>query len=108
MTSDEARERIINGMNFAAYHQTDSSLYDSDKNRLFGSEHYKSDRPVYNPSPCPEGDFEQKMTTLLVWANALNRSDPTFAEAQRVLEDEDSIIGRLIQRARKQIDPKAM
>src|ERR1700719_3039274 len=108
MTPDEGREMIIDSMDYAAYHQTESSLYDSDKNRLFGSEHYKSDRPVYTPSPWPEGDFEQKMTTLLVWANALNRSDPTFAEAQRVLEDEDSIIGRLIQRARKQIDPKAM
>jgi hypothetical protein len=108
MTPDEAREKIINGMNYAAYRETESSLYDSDKNRLFGAEHYKSDRPVYNPRPWPEGDFEQKMTTLLVWANALNRSDPRFAEAQRVLEDEDSIIGRLIQRARKQIDPKAL
>ena len=107
MTPDEAREMIINGMDHAAYHQTESSLHDSDKNRLFGSEHYKSDRPVYTPSPWPEGDFEQKMATLLVWANALNRSDPTFAEAQQVLEDEDSIIGRLIQRARKQIDEEA-
>ena len=46
------------------------------------------------------------MTTLLVWANVLNRSDLKFAEAQRVLENEESIIGRLIQRARKQINPK--
>lgn len=108
MTPDEAREIIINGMDDAAYHQTESSLHDSDKNRLFGSEHYKSDPPVYTPSPWPEGDFEQKMTTLLVWANALNRSDPTFAEAQQVLEDEDSIIGRLIQRARNQINEEAL
>ena len=82
MTPDEARERIINSMDSAAYHQTESSLHDSDKNRRFGSEHYKSDRSVYTPSPWPEGDFEEKMTTLLVWANALNGSDPTFAEAQ--------------------------
>jgi hypothetical protein len=39
MTQDEARERIIEGMNYAAYRETDSSLYDSDKNRLFGAEH---------------------------------------------------------------------
>jgi hypothetical protein len=108
MTPDEAREIIINSMDDAAYHQTESSLHDSDKNRLFGSEHYKSDPPDYTPSPQPEGDFEQKMTTLLVWANALNRSDPTFAEAQQVLEDEDSIIGRLIQRARNQINEEAL
>ena len=95
-------------MDYAAYREKESSLYDADKNRLFGSEDYKSDRPVYKPSPWAEGDFEQKMTTLLVWANALNRSDPRFAEAQRVLEDEDSIVGRLIQRAREQINEKAL
>jgi hypothetical protein len=39
MTQDEARDLIIEGMNYAAYRETDSSLYDSDKNRLFGSEH---------------------------------------------------------------------
>jgi hypothetical protein len=108
MTPDEARQVVIDNMDYAAYSETESSLYDSDKNRLFGSEHYKSDRPVYKPSPWPEGDFEQKMTTLLVWANVLNRSDLKFAEAQRVLENEDSIIGRLIQRARKQINPKGL
>ena len=108
MTLDEARQLIIDGMNYAAYRETDSSLYDSDKNRLFGSERYKSDRPDYEPSPWAEGDFEEKMTTLLVWANGLNRSLPEFAEAQRLLEDEDSIIGRLIQRAREQIIKRAL
>jgi len=108
MSPDEAREMIINSMDFAAYRETESSLHDSDKNRLFGSEHYKSDRPVYTQSPWIEGDFEEKMATLLVWANALNRSDPTFAAAQQVLEDEDSIIGRLIQRAREQMNKEAL
>ncbi len=42
------------------------------------------------------------MTTLLVWANVFNRSDPAFAETQRLLEHEDSIIGRVIRRARNQ------
>jgi Putative prokaryotic signal transducing protein len=108
MTPDEARQMVIDGMDYAAYRETDSSLYDSDKNRLFGSEHYKSDRPVYNPSPWPEGDFEAKMATLLVWANVLNRSLPEFEEAQRLLEDEDSIIGRIIQRARQQINKESL
>jgi hypothetical protein len=102
MTSDEARQLVIDGMDYAAYRETDSSLHDSDKNRLFGSEHYKSDRPVYNPSPWAEGDFEEKMTTLLGLANVLNRSDPRFTEAQQLLEDEDSIIGRTIRRAQDQ------
>jgi hypothetical protein len=44
MTLDEAREAVIEGMNYAAYKETDSSLYDSDKNRLFCCEHYNSGR----------------------------------------------------------------
>jgi Putative prokaryotic signal transducing protein len=108
MTPDEARQMVIDGMDYAAYRETDSSLHDSDKNRLFGSEHYKSGRPVYDPSPWPEGDFEAKMATLLVWANVLNRSLPAFADAQRLLEDEDSIIGRVIQRAGQQIKNEAL
>jgi|SRR5215467_5218278 len=102
MTPDEARVLIIEGMNYAAYRETDSSLYDSDKNRLFGSEHFESGRPVYNPSPWAEGDFEGKMATLLVWANVLNQSDPPFAEAQTLLETEESILGRIIRRAKMQ------
>ena len=49
MTSEEARLRIIEGINYAAYKETDSSLHDSDKNRLFGSERYNSGRHVVNP-----------------------------------------------------------
>jgi hypothetical protein len=98
MTLDEARELVIDGINYAAYHETDSSLHDSDKNRLFGSEHFASGRPVYKPSPWAEGDFEEKMATLLVLANVLNRSVPAFTDAQGLLEDEESVIGRVIRR----------
>ena len=97
---DEARQLVIDGINQAAYRETDSSLHDSDKNRLFGSEHYKSDRPVYKPSPWAEGDFEEKMAMLLVWANVLNRSAPVLTAAQRLLEGEESVIGRVIRRAK--------
>nr|HEV7955268.1 hypothetical protein [Candidatus Acidoferrales bacterium] len=100
MTPNEARRLVIDSINYAAYHETDCSLHDSDKNRLFGSEHYKSDRPVYKPSPWAEGDFEEKMATLLVWANALIRPASEFIEAQRLLESEDSIIGRVIRSAK--------
>lgn len=93
---DEARHMVIDGIDYAAYRETDSSLHDSDKNRLFGSEHYKSDRPVYHPSPCAEGDFEEKMATLLVCADVLNRSVPAFAEAERLLENEESVSGQVI------------
>jgi hypothetical protein len=86
-------------INYAAYRGTDSSLHDSDKNRLFGSEHYKSGRLVVSSSPWAEGDFEEKMAMLLRWARELNRSVPAFEEAKRLLENEESVIGRVIRRA---------
>ncbi len=101
MTLDEARLLIIEGINYAAYRETDSSLHDADKNRLFGSEHYQSGRWVVRPSPWVDGDFEEKMATLLTWANMLNRSVPSFAEAQKVLEGEDSVLGRVIRRSKR-------
>jgi len=102
MTPDEARHLIIDGINYAAYRETDSSLHDTDKNRIFGSEHYKSGRWVAKPSPWADGDFEEKMATLLHWANTLNRSVPAFREAQKFLESEESVIGRIIRRAKPQ------
>ena len=101
MTPHEARELIIEGMNYAAYKETESSLYDSDKNRLFGSEHYQSGRLIVRPSPWAVGNFERKMATLLVWANALNRSQPEFAQAQELLRKDDSLMGRVIRRAKR-------
>jgi hypothetical protein len=80
VTVEEARVLIVEGINYAAYKETDSSLHDSDKNRLLGSEHYESGRIIIKPSPWAEGDFEEKMATLLRWANTLNRSVPAFTE----------------------------
>jgi hypothetical protein len=34
MTPEEARQAVVDGLNYAAYKEADSSLYDSDKNRL--------------------------------------------------------------------------
>ena len=99
MTPDKAREMIIDAINYTAYRETDSSLHDSDKNRLFGSEHYKSGRFIAQPSPWTQGEFEEKMAKLLRWANALNRSVPEFTEAQKLLEIEDSVIERVIRRS---------
>jgi hypothetical protein len=53
MTLEEARLLIVEGINYAACKERDSSLYDSDKTRLMGSEHYKSDRHIVKPSPWP-------------------------------------------------------
>ena len=99
MTPDEARELIVEGIDYAAYRETESSLHDSDKNRLFGSEHYKSGRVIVRSSRWAEGDFEEKMAILLRWASELNRSVPAFEEAQRLLQNENSLIGSIIRRA---------
>jgi len=88
MTPDEARHLITEGINYAAYRETESSLYDADKNRLFGAERYNPGRFITRPSPWSEGDFEEKMATLLNWANVLNRSVPEFQKAQAVLESD--------------------
>lgn len=101
MTSEEARLLIVEGINYAAYKETDSSLHDSDKNRLLGFEHYNSGREVVKPSPWADGDFEERMAMLLRWANTLNRSVPEFTDAQKLLKDEDSAIGRVIRRAKR-------
>jgi hypothetical protein len=96
MTSEEARLVIVDGIDYAADKEADSSLHDSDRNRLLGSEDYKSGREVLKPSPWAEGDFEGKMAMLLRWAYALNRSDTAFVQAVSLLEDEDSVVGRVI------------
>ena len=103
MTAERARELIISSIDYVAYKETDHSLYDSDKNRLFGSEHYNSGRPVHEPSPWAQDDFEGKMASLLAIAIVLNRSIPKFAEAARLIDSEDSILGRVVRGAR---DPK--
>jgi exonuclease VII small subunit len=102
MTLDDARESLISGIDYAAYCETAFSLHDSKKNVLFGSDHYKSGRPIYQPSPWTEVNFEEKMATLLVLAKVLNQSDSSFAEALRLLQNEDSILGQVIRRANDQ------
>jgi len=100
MTLEEARLLIVEGINYVAYKETDSSLHDSDKNRILGYEHYKSGRHISKPSPSNERDFEEKMATLLRWANTLNRSDLNFAKAMNLLEGENPLLGRVIRRAK--------
>jgi hypothetical protein len=103
VTNDEARKILIEAIDYAAYRETESSLYDSDKNRLYGSEYYNSGRVVARPSPWAEGNFEKKMATLLRWATTLNASSPKFTEAQSLLRSENSVMGRVIRRARRDL-----
>jgi hypothetical protein len=43
---------------------------------------HNSGRHAAKPSPWAEGNFEEKMATLLRWANTLNASVLSFAQAQ--------------------------
>ena len=100
MTETEAKELLIDGMNYAAYRETDHSLWPSDKDKLFGELHYKEDRPVYSPSAWGQGEkFESKMSELLKWAIQLGTSKGNYSEAIRVLKDGDHYLNRIIQRA---------
>ena len=99
MTDDEAKEALIEGMNYAAYRETDHSLWDSDKNKLFGSEHYISGRAVFQPSVWGEGEeFERKMAELLRWAIQLGRSDDKYANAIRTIRCCEHYLNRIIRR----------
>lgn len=99
MTVDEAQELLISGMNYAAYRETGTSLYDEDKNRLFGNEHYRSGRPLYSPSPWGEGEeFETKMTELLRWATKLGTAHGSYDEAIRTLRMGDHYLNRILNR----------
>ena len=82
MTVDEAKEMLISGMDYAAYRETGTSLHDSDKNRLFGDDHYKSGRVVVSPSPWGDHkDFEGRMVELLRWAMRLGTAAGNYNEA---------------------------
>lgn len=102
MTKSEAKELVIEGINYAAYRETDSSLFDSDKNRLYGEDHYHSGRMIVRPSPWAGDDFEQKMTALLGWAKRLTSGQPEFAAALTLLRDDDSVLGRVIRQMERQ------
>jgi hypothetical protein len=56
---------------------------------------------IVKPSPWAEGDFEEKMNTLLRWANILNASVPAFKEVQTLLEDENLVLGKVIRRGKR-------
>ena len=64
MTTDEARELIIEGIHYTAYRETDSSLHDADKNRFWDSEHYKSGRVVARPLLSPPASGASPGTCL--------------------------------------------
>jgi len=100
VTDIEAKELLIGGMEYAAYRETEHSLWGSDKNRLFGGQHYESGRLTVQPSVWGEGEqFEEKMAELLRWAVRLGSSKASYEEAIRVLLSGDHQINSIIRRA---------
>jgi hypothetical protein len=100
MTDTQAKELLISGIDFAAYRETNHSLWDSDKNRLFGAEHYVSGRPVLQPSVWGEGEeFEENMAKLLRWAVQLGSAEGSYTEAIRKLASGEHYLNRIVRRA---------
>jgi hypothetical protein len=100
MTVDEAKELLIEGINYAAYRETNHSLWDADKDKLFGAEHYQSGRPIFEASVWGDGEiFEAKMTELLRWVVKLGSTKGSYKEAIKVLQGSDQYLNRIIGRA---------
>jgi hypothetical protein len=96
VTLTEAKEILISAMDYMAYREIGMSLYDGDKNRLFGGEHFNSGRPVYSPSPWEGEDFEKKMAELLGWAMRIPASRPKYKEAIRTVHGTDVVLNKII------------
>lgn len=96
VTVTEAKETLISAMDYMAYREVGTSLYDSDKNRLFGSEHYNSGRPVYSQSPWEGEEFEQKMAELLGWAMHIPASRAKYEIAIRTVLGTDVVLNKII------------
>jgi hypothetical protein len=100
MTVTEAKELLIDGMNYAAYKETDHSLWATDKDRLFGEPHYHEDSPAFSPSVWGDGEeFETKMAQLLKWALQLGSAKGDYREAIRTLRGGDHYLNRIVERA---------
>jgi len=103
VTEVQAKELIIDGMNYAAYKETDRSLFVEDKNRLFGAEHFALEPHAFDdgrPSPWGTGEqFESRMADLLRWAVALGSSQGDYQEAFAVLKRGDHYLNRIISKA---------
>ena len=85
-------------MDYMAYRENGTSLYDSDKNRLFGSEHYNSGPSVYSPSPWEGKDFERKMAELLQMAMITPSTREQYKQAIRTVLGRNLVLNRIILR----------
>jgi hypothetical protein len=103
LTEIEAKELIINGMNYAAYREVGTSLFVEDKNRLFGAEHFTLEPHTYSegkPSPWGTGqDFEEKMAELMRYAVRLGSSKGNYEDAIALLKSGNHYLNQIIQKA---------
>ncbi len=98
MTDDEARVVVIEGINYAAYRETEHSLRDSDKNRLFwGSIFHRDNRCTKRIRGRERSSREDGDTSRL--GQYSYSVCAQFAAAQLFLENEDSVIGPVIRLA---------
>jgi hypothetical protein len=102
MTETQAKEILIDLINYMAYKETDRSLFTVDKNRLFGESHYCIDPAIasHAPSPWGEGEvFEQKMAQLLQWGSRSGCNKASLDEAIKTLQCGDHYLNRIIRKA---------
>jgi hypothetical protein len=96
MTVNEAKELLISGMNYAAYKETERSLFVDDMNRLFGEPHYPPHSNPSGRSVSSNDDWEQRMAQLLEWAVKLGSRSADYDEAIQTLLAGDHYINRII------------
>ncbi len=100
MTETEAKELLIDLINYAAYRETPHSLWPSDMNTLFGDKHYPDDRPLESKSVWGDGEeFESKMAELLGWGVRFGSAKGDWRIAVRTLRGGQHYLNRIIQRA---------
>ena len=110
MTEREAREIIISRMNYMAYSEYGCSLYASDKNRLYGAEHYQLEpNSVPNEESsawAPGGRLEPMLPDLVLaaWISAPSEEKRTFEIAMSVVQLNRDSLGGIVRRAAK--DPR--
>jgi hypothetical protein len=102
MSDVRAKEIIISAMNRVAYTEFGTSLYTSDRNRLFGSEHFVPEpytAPPDRPSPWQGEGSEEKLAEVLALASCFK--DQEFDQAIKTLLAGDHDLNKLIRRAQR-------
>jgi len=109
VTETEAKELIISQMNYIAYREFDHSLFPSDRDRLFGAEHYQLEPHTFLPDTpslwAPGQDLEAKMPELLTFAviSSEEGQKNRFRIALDLVRLEDGYLNQVIQSAEREL-----